>query len=377
MTQLEPDWRKISERLGVEDARAMAIYDISPILANAPREETDKDGKPTTGLEGVIGTGFFGFFIVFSALAFLTPDTTWMNALKIILFLPMFIGVLVLGLYINREKLAALITRGKARYLARAQAMKVIADAAGLDYAPSPGGPPNGIEMLEKVPFLPESLKTLSAIFQGGPDMSEAVDAARRSGLTHNNVVVIGSAETRRKFKESQGHLRNVENGFFGQRGDVGFHAFQVTESMDDEPDIHRLVLVFKLPHVLHGVTMLRSRGTSWPGGFDDVELETVRLVSKAFEDRFRLRSNDQVEARFVFDPAVIERMTVLAHGEKIRAVAQDDQLVIDIVGEGRFDPISLATGAWDVSSIATSMTDVADMLDLASAVSETFRLKR
>ncbi len=88
------------------------------------------------------------------------------------------------------------------------------------------------------------------------------------------------------------------------------------------------------------------------------------------------MRTTDQVEARTVFDPAVIERVAELGRGEKVRAVAFENHLVIDIKGIDRFAMVDLVTGEWSSQTISDSMINIAEMLETVSAIANAFRLK-
>ena len=59
-----------------------------------------------------------------------------------------------------------------------------------------------------------------------------------------------------------------------------------------------------------------------------------------------------------------------------MRAVAFDEHLVIDVAGQDRFAMVDLITGAWSDESIAATMTNVAEMLELADAVAHAFKLR-
>jgi len=107
------------------------------------------------------------------------------------------------------------------------------------------------------------------------------------------------------------------------------------------------------------------------------VEFKPVSLISKAFKKKFDLRATDQMEARLVFDPAVIERANDLSHDHNIRAVAYEDNLVFDVTGDNRFEIVDLISGAWNEDSVSQTLTDIAEMLELVDQVGHVFAVKK
>ena len=89
-----------------------------------------------------------------------------------------------------------------------------------------------------------------------------------------------------------------------------------------------------------------------------------------------RLRSSDQVEARTIFNPAVVERVLKLAHDMPFRAVAAGNFLILDIVGDNRFSVIELATGKWSRQRIEDALRDVAELLELVDEAAHTFMIR-
>jgi hypothetical protein len=103
-----------------------------------------------------------------------------------------------------------------------------------------------------------------------------------------------------------------------------------------------------------------------------------VDLGPKAFDALYRLRASDQVEARALFNPAVIERVIALAHGGKFRAVARQQHLVFDFASEAnRFHLIDLITGEWSDETIRQTHADLAEALALVDALGHAFMLAR
>ena len=193
-------------------------------------------------------------------------------------------------------------------------------------------------------------------------------------------VIHIGTADEATKKARETG-LARLEDGFSGKHKGLAFDAFEVVRTPRQNRDgtthtaEHALILVLTLPRPLQRTTQLRSRNIGWHKTGDAEGLDKVSLESNDFDDAFRVRSDDQVEARFVFTPDVMARMLDLAHGEQIRATAQDDHLVIAFEGPNRFDLTSEDTGLEGDAAIRLAILQIGEMLDLVDAVAEVFRL--
>ncbi len=372
----ESRWTEIGRRLHIRDAEQFARSDIIPHLAGAPVEGVKKNGERENRLELPMSLGFFAFVAIFIALNVILPDTFVAAAAKFVLFPILFLGAIFLSFYLFRDRLVEALTKGQARFLARSKALSTLADQIGLAYVPAPGGAPAALQWVAKQQWAPTALRAVTELLDDHGGMDDALQAARLSGVMMGNAQVIGGDDARRDYLQSKAQTAHVEDGFRGERGGVPFSAFEWVESDGDSGAVHHLVMVFTAPRRLFGVTQLRSRHITWPGNTGDAALKPVGVVAPAFEDRFRMRSSDQVEARAIFDPAVLERVADLAHGEKVRAVAFQDHLVIDVEGEDRFAMIDLVTGEWSEETVAASLHNVADMLDLADAVARAFNLR-
>ncbi|MEL7454251.1 MAG: DUF3137 domain-containing protein, partial [Pseudomonadota bacterium] len=174
-----------------------------------------------------------------------------------------------------------------------------------------------------------------------------------------------------------QQSVQYLQDGFHGTTNGIAFSAFEWSEPVSDEARLHHLVLVLAAPARLTGTTHLRSHKVPWPNPGPGHDLQPVKLGIDAFEDRYDLRGTDQTEARYVFNPAVIERLIDFAHGADMRAVATDDHIVVDLRGHDRFELIDLLTGAWSETSIETTFQDIADLLDLIDSVAKAFMSPR
>lgn len=106
--------------------------------------------------------------------------------------------------------------------------------------------------------------------------------------------------------------------------------------------------------------------------------MQDVDLGPKAFDSLYKLRSSDQVEARAIFNPAVIERVIDLAHGGQFRAVAREGHLVFDFASEAnRFHLIDLIGGVWNDETLHQTYSDLAEALALVDTLGHAFMLAR
>lgn len=312
-------------------------------------------------------------FVIFGAFL---PGGFIGGVLKVILFPVLFIGSIAGVLYVYRKRLFSFLLDGQERFLAGAKALTAIAERADLTYVPAPGGAPGGLKIFANQGWAPKELKDAVALLDSHGGMDEALQAAKQTGLLMANTIILASEETKAKFIDQQlGNVR-LEDGFHGTREGVAFDAFEWVETVEDDPNIHHLMIVLAAPTRLNGVTQMRSKGAAWPYTEKADELQTVSLGPKTFDERFRLRANDQVEARAIFNPAVMERVIALAHGEKIRAVATGQHLVLDIAGANRFALVDLGTGAWSDETIRQTFADVADLTALVDEAAHAFMVR-
>jgi hypothetical protein len=316
---------------------------------------------------------------MFTAAETLLPDGGVWEALKFILFPVLFFFNIGLCLFLLRGRLAKLFVEAQARLGLKAKAMTHIAAPLGLAYVPAPGGAPKGLEWLAKQSWAPAALRQATDALNAVGGMDKAVATVRDCGLfIESNVYVVGSAEQKAKYNELAAGNRQIEDGFEGERGGLHFSMFEWIEKVEDAPDVPHLVIVLEAPFALHGVTQLRARKTSWPQDPQGRPLQEVDLGPKAFDALYRLRASDQVEARALFNPAVIERVIALAHGGKFRAVAQGRNLVFDFSGgPNRFQLIDLLTGVWNEETILQTHTDLAETLALVEVLGHAFMLAR
>ena len=370
-------WDEIERVDGFAGLKAYAEAEVVPVLESdtlAPGNSKKLRGRLSRAFSG----GFFAFVITFMIVQGIMPDTWWGETLVFILFPLLFFGSIICVVFLVRASLIKLILETKSRFLVRSRALSLLAARLGLTYVPTPGGKPAAITWLADQTWAPQELKDAAAVFDQTAGMEAAVEAAREAGvMIEANVYVIGSAEQKEKYQKMAAGQSRVEDGFHGRRSGVDFELFEWIEKVDENPDIHHLVVVLEAPLTLHGITQMKSRKASWPQDASGVKLQEVDLGPKAFDQLYKLRASDQVEARTIFNPAVIERVIALAGEGQYRAVGKGNQLVFDFPGTNRFALMDLVTGDWSAETVQQTAADLAAALSLADTLAHAFMLAR
>jgi len=369
-------WDDIERHQGFAGAEARAAREIRPIL-----ERVTLDPINPARQKNIIARFMFAPFVLFGAaimsLELLLPDGAGWAFLEFLLFPVLFFAFMVGGLFLMRGRLARLFVEAQARLGLKADAMRVLTAPLGLTYVPAPGGAPKGLEWLAVQSWAPSVLRDAAKTLNAAGGMDEAVAAVRDCGLfIESNVYVIGTPEQKAKYNEHAAGMRRIEDGFEGKRGGLSFSMFEWIEAVEDAPDVYHLIVVLAAPLRLSGVTQLRARKTGWPQDPGGAPMHDIDLGPKAFGGLYRLRASDQVEARAIFNPAVIERVIALAHGGRFRAVARAGHLVFDFSGTAnRFHLIDLITGQWSDDTIRQTHADLAEALALVDALGHAFML--
>lgn len=371
-------WYEIEAQPGFSGATERAAREIRPLLERVRLDPIDAKRQQKI-VSRYITVAFFSFAASFMTLEFLLPGGGGWEVLRFILFPVLFIAWISLAFFLMRGRLAQMFAEAQARLGVKAEAMTRLTAPLGITYVSAPGGAPKGLEWLSKQGWAPATLREATAKLNAVGGMDQAVAIVSRSGLLiESNVHVIGTPEQKAKYNDQISGMRKIEDGFEGTRVGLAFSMFEWVENVSDAPDIFHLVIVLEAPLRLHGVTQLRARKTGWPGDPGLAPMQDVDLGPRAFDALYRLRTSDQVEARAIFNPAVIERVIALSHGGKFRAVAQGENLVFDFASEdNRFHLIDLITGAWSEDTIRKTHADLAEALALVDALGHAFMLVR
>ncbi len=371
-------WHQIEAQPGFSGATERAAREISPLLERVRLDPIDTQRQQKIASR-YMSVAFFSFVVSFMVIETLLPDGGGWEALKFVLFPVLFIGCIGLALFLMRGRLARMFVEAQARLGVKAEAMARLTAPLGITYVPAPGGAPKGLEWLSQQSWAPAILREATTSLNAVGGMDEAVATVAKSGLLiEPNVHVIGSPEQKAKYNDQLSGMRKIEDGFEGTRAGLSFSMFEWVENVSEAPDLFHLIIVLEAPLRLHGVTQIRARKTGWPGDPGLAPMQEVDLGPRAFDALYRLRSSDQVEARAIFNPAVIERVIALSHGGKFRAVAQAGNLVFDFASEdNRFHLIDLVTGHWSEDTIRQTHADLAEALALVDALGHAFMLAR
>lgn len=119
------------------------------------------------------------------------------------------------------------------------------------------------------------------------------------------------------------------------------------------------------------GHTILTKDKGMIGGWFSDKfgSLEHADLVDPEFEDLFDVYTNDQVEARYLIDPVVVERLKSIYEeydGNKLMAAFFENKFLILIASAtNHFEPADIRTSALDENSIASMQREVKEILSI------------
>ena len=131
------------------------------------------------------------------------------------------------------------------------------------------------------------------------------------------------------------------EDEIRGRRGEADFVVSEAHLKMEDDDDdssrtvFHGQVLVVDYHREFLGETIVkRDLGVFNRFGKPGRNFQRVGMVSERFEKAFEAWSTDQVEARYLLDPAVLERFEELDRlfsGSKLRAAFSQGKLFVAI----------------------------------------------
>lgn len=108
--------------------------------------------------------------------------------------------------------------------------------------------------------------------------------------------------------------------------------------------------------------------------------MERVRLESKAFEDAFEVYSTDQVEARYLLTPDLMQRLIELEkvfRGGKLRCAFQTNELIVALEGGDLFEPGSMFTPLDNPDRVRELLDDFAAIFNLIDSFADPERVAR
>ena len=138
--------------------------------------------------------------------------------------------------------------------------------------------------------------------------------------------------------------------------------------------------LRFRFHKSFHGrTTVMRDAGlfNRFGGGRG---MQRVRLESKAFEQAFEVYSTDQVEARFLLTPDLMQRLIELEkvfRGGKLRCAFQTDEMLIALEGGDLFEPGSMFTPLDNPDRVRELLDDFAAMFNLIDSFADPEQVSR
>ena len=355
--------------------RARVMKRLSAILSRAKTEDMTKDGMSKTLLLPIIA-GFVLFIALFTAAKlYVLPENGFGEFLTLLLFPILFIGSIAIMAFFFRARLAKFYLRTQERFLIRTEAINIIAQEVGIDYSPVPGGPSPALRALAKWRYCPQIIKDICALMKRHSGFDDVTDIIRASGLAIPKQRLSGKDEDKEKYYAQQINEQQFEDGFRGVRGNIPFAALEWAESHDESVTYH-LLIALTLPTQLTGRVEFKNKAAQWPIIPPGMAKKKVGLLSRQFAKSYKVRASDQMEARLIFDPAVIERLTAYSASGPVRGVAFDNHLVVDLVGQNRFDIIDLMNGKWNEESIEATLNDFEQMLAFVDAISKAFSVK-
>ena len=366
-------WTEIERRAPRAGLQSLVTQSIKPIIESAPVEALDDKGQieglgPASVLVMALFMAMFGSTFLF------LPDIWWGVALQFILFPILFFGSALIVAFIFRKRLSESIVRTIERRTARRGALDYIADYFGMHYSPSPAGPNTAEAWLLRQSWLPKEIKHAAA--QERPSkVLPGVNVAKEAGVLFPMRVLMSTEEQRRHYRDAAISRADITDGFHGERAGITFNMFEWTEELNDNR-VHHLTIVMNAPTRLLGYTELRARKIGWLPHERAKQFKSVGVPSSRFHSKFKLRTEDQVEARTLFDPIVLENIIALGHDGAFRAVGYDNHVIFDFPGEDRFAFVDILTGRWSDESLRGGLTDILNALDLVDKIGAMFRLR-
>jgi hypothetical protein len=141
------------------------------------------------------------------------------------------------------------------------------------------------------------------------------------------------------------------------------------------------LLVSVRLPGRLNGTTLVVRDGGLFGGASPSSVLQRVRLEDPRFEDRYQVYGSDQIAARALLTPAVMERLMALGIGGEEPRLLADKGIIAMALGrdarENYFEPPSLADPVRGGEQLTGLSTDIGAVLKLVDAVLDMAPLAR
>lgn len=154
---------------------------------------------------------------------------------------------------------------------------------------------------------------------------------------------------------------------------------YQKRKNKEKEYDLQvfkGLAILFEVPHKrFHGRTIIDENRTGFGSWFKEkaTKLKHANMVDPAFEDRFDVYTNDQVEARYLVHPLVIENLVTLSNeyeGQKITAAFFDQSFLILIRSKkNHFEPPHINIPATTLENLYHLEQEIASILAIGDHI--------
>ena len=347
---------------------------LVPILSKAkknPQLHADGMGQLKLPMMG----GMVGFIAAFLITKSFLPNSALGEIATFIAFPVLFISSMILTAFLCRHRIAEAMLIGRDNFLLRTEALTALCAQLGLEYIPIPGGPNKPTKYIAGLRYCPQILKDFCDLMDDHGGFDDVAEIIRDSGLALPRETVLASEKNREEIYKRQIESQQFEDGVKGTVDGIPFSALEWTENLD-ESKRHHLLIILKLPTRLTGRVEFKNKAGRWPAAMPKWKKQPVRLISKAFTKNYSVRACDQVEARLIFDPSVIERLTAYAASDAVCGIAFENQLVVDLVGRNRFNLLNLASGEWSRDTIQTTLDDVQELREFVQTVSRAFALR-
>ena len=132
------------------------------------------------------------------------------------------------------------------------------------------------------------------------------------------------------------------------------------------------LAILFEIKNKkIYGHTIIDYNSSKVSEWFKEksLDLKRANLVDPEFEKTFDVYTNDQVEARYLVDPTIMEKLKDLYkhyHGSKITAAYYEDKFLILIESSrNHFEPPDIYIPASDPQGLKELKKEVEDVLDI------------
>lgn len=180
-------------------------------------------------------------------------------------------------------------------------------------------------------------------------------------------------------------HRSNFEDLFSGAHKGASFELYEghLETRHTDSKGRTRYTTVFRgqlirmhFPREFLGVTIVkRDAGVfnAFGGGqADGRQLERVRLVASEFEKAFEVWSTDQVEARYLLHPYMMQRLIDLEkglHGKRLRCAFEGGDLLVAVEGGNLFEPGDLFKPLVDPTRARRIVDEIAGVVKVMDQV--------